>query len=299
MVGVKKMLAVVLGLSMLAGVAHGFVVENRDGPDSAWQFAVNGGVPNEPVLADVHDEGRLVDGLNEFQVNGIGSYDASGNQFGGNTFADLPGEQFSTNDFNYANQFQEQQGQFDTPSASSVDAAYVYNARLQSSGVSGVKGEPVNDAAYDYNRVSTLAQGSDAAGSQFDGESSFASYALGDPLQREQEARPDYVYDARAGGSGEDGGASFTTTGVQQQSSGDQVVAVKGHQGPVSIYTPASDRNGAFLFYDVRSDEQKKASDDSAVAASFATSDTATSASTSSILAAQQNRQGTHGCPNS
>lgn len=325
MTAVKEMLAVVLlGLCVVAGVAHGFVVEQVAGDDSAWQFStVNGNARG----------GRLMNELENFQIKGFRTYDAgvagsgdgaNANQFSVNTFTDFP-EQFSTRDFKPANQFQEQEGQFATQGSNR--------------GSSG-------DEGYDYNQFSTLPVGFSA-----DRKPSTASYVLGDSQKREEarpeyayharagrngasgasftsldvqgasdgqavsakqvgttaapagESRPSYVYDARAGKGGSVDGASFTTTkSVHHESSADQAVPVKGHEGPISYYTPSSDRNGAFVFYDTRSDAQKNlvstVDGDSATAASFASSGT-TSATTASILATQQPPQGIHGCPNS
>jgi hypothetical protein len=260
MASIKKMLALaLLGFCVLAHVAHGFTVQQPDAPDSAWQFSVDN---SKPTLED-EPGGHLVE---DFQIKGFESYDAevAGSEGVANA------NQFSDNTFN-ANQFQEDH--FDTQDGSSL---YVYNARLQSRGVNA---DPDNAASDDYNRFSTLPEGFSASASQFNRESSSASYVLGVPQEKAESANPNYVYDAHAGSAD---AASFTT--VQQESSGDQVVPAKGHQGPVSYYTPASDRNGAFVFYDTRSDGEKQQ---------------VTSASTSPILAAQQGAQGAHGCPSS
>ncbi|KAG0608875.1 hypothetical protein M758_8G139700 [Ceratodon purpureus] len=370
MAGVRTTLAVVLlGLCVLAGVAHGFVVEQQqDGPDSAWQFSLDGNGVDEPVLA-AEQGGHLVGELKDFKIKGFESYDAgvagSGdvanvNQFSDNTFASDVPEQFSSSDVN-SNQFQAQDDQFATQDNSrSGDEGYVYNARLQSRTEFDTNdvAEPDNAGSYDYNRFSALPEGFSAPASQFNRQPSSASYVLGVPEQREEEARPDYAYDARAEGNGVDGtsfstldvqdasddhavpakevgttsapageslppyvydartgssgsenegsagGASFTTTDSvqQQESSEDEVVPAKGHEGPVSYYTPASDRNGAFVFYDPRSDEEKKLGskvDDSAGAASLAKTDTTTSASTTPVQGTPKATEGTHGCPNS
>lgn len=250
---------VLLGLYVLAHAAHGFTVQQPDAFDNAWQFSRDGTAANKPMLAD-EPEGRLVE---DFQIKGFESYDA-----------EVAGSEHIAN----ANQFQEDQ--FDSQdSSSSDDEGYVYNARLQF--------PPNNAASYNSNRFSTLPEGFSAPASQFNRESSSASYVLGVPQEKAESPNPNNVHDAHAGSAD---AASLST--VQQESSGDQVEPAKGHQGPVSYYTPASDRNGAFVFYDTRSDGEKQ----QVISAS---SDATTSASTSPILAAQQGAQGAHGCPSS
>lgn len=292
MVGMKMVSVLLLGLCLFVGVVHGFTV---DQPDDAWRFSVDGNTVNEDKQG-----GRLVD--NGFQYS-FEQYDAgvagNANQFAENTFADLPDASADSYNQVDANTFSDS-SQYSTEGSSFGNEEYVYNARLQQD----------NAAPYDYNNQFST-QSDDPAST---------SYALGVPEERGASSQ-EYVYDARAGidgasfttldtqGSTDDAatssdvatsadGASFST--VDSPPLGDQAVAAAGHNGPVSFYTPASETDGAFRFYDAQSDEEKNATsvldeDPASGAASFSQLH---DESTDIAFASTSSAQGTHGCPN-
>lgn len=272
MAGMKTAFVALLGLCLFVSVVHGVSIAQ---PDGAWQFSVEEG----NTVDDKQGGGHLVPD-NGFQyrfeqING-GVTTTSSNQFSENSFSDVPEQ---------------------TEESSFGDESYVFDARSQD-----------NTAPYDYTSSQFSTQQDEPAP---------ISYAVGVPEERD--SRPDYVYDAstenaasfttlNAQGSSDDQAVNDEAASFTTQSANDQVPAATGHKGPVSFYTPASDADGAFHFYDPRSEDEKKATstldaDDPATGAqSFAqhqdASGDSTSGSTESIFASTKAPQGTHGCPN-
>lgn len=271
---------VILGLMLLVGVVHGYTI---DQPDSAWQFS---DVSNTAGDGDSQEGGHIVPD-NGFQYQ-FDAYDGAG--VSGNP------QQFSQS--SYVPEDTQTGNSFSDEAYAGDDAGALQN-------------DPV---PYDYNNNNVGTNGDEA------------SFAVGVPEVRG--TNPDYVYDASAGNGPDatsfsshgdetvtssdpeyvydattpptEDGESFTTQNTPPVAD-DQAVASTGHSGPISYYTPASDPNGAFNFYDARGENDTNtasftdddSSDGSAVLTDHADD---TTASTSPVLASYKPAS-THGCP--
>jgi hypothetical protein len=268
---------VILGLMLLVGVVHGYTI---DQPDSSWQFS---DVANTAGGGDGQEGGHIVPD-NGFQYH-FDSYEGAGVSGNPQQFSQ---SSYVPEDTQEGSSFSDEAFVGDDAGALQNDPApYDYNNSNGDEASFAVGVPEVRGTNPDYVYDASAGTGPDTT--------SFSSH--GDEAVTSSD--PEYVYDATTPKS--EDGESFTALNTPP-SADDQAVSSTGHSGPISYYTPASDPNGAFNFYDARSDEEKKtvtftdddSSDGSAVLTDHGDD---TTASTSPVLAAYKPAKGTHGCP--